>query len=390
MSGAAVPEAAAACRRRAHGTPWQEARAAAAAWTALPPGTLPLADAVGAVPAEDVVARRPVPHYDSSAMDGWAVAGPPPWRIVGSGPLAAGEAQPVVTGGQPPVGTDAVVPLERGVLADGVLISDPPPLGAHLRRTGEEAAPGTVLVAAGTRLTPAHVAVLAIAGTDAVVVHRRPRVGVVLTGDEVVTAGEPGAGRVRDAFDPLLPAAVQRLGGEALAPVRVGDDPAAIRRAIEGLAAADVVVTVGGTGRSPVDRLREAIGDAQPVFDGVAMRPGHPALLSRLPDGRPLLGLPGNPLAAIAVLLSFLPPIVDALTAAAPRPLGALVAAEALPGWAGGVGLVPCAPTAGGIAPAPATRANMLRGVAASTVLAVVPPEGVPAGAAVPVLPLPW
>ena len=388
--GAPVPDVPPTCGRREHGVPWTEARAAAGGWGALPPETLPLPSAVGAVLAEPAVAARPVPHYDSSAMDGWAVAGAPPWRLVGGGSLEAGEAREIVTGGQPPAGTEAVVPVERGTVGGDLLTADAPEPGAHVRRAGEEAAAGTVLVAAGTRLTPAHVAVLAIAGADVVVVRRRPRIGLVLTGDEVVTSGVPDAGRVRDAFDPLLPASVARLGAEALAAVRVGDDPEAIRQAIAGLGDADVLVTVGGTGRSRADRLREALGDASPVLDGVAMRPGHPALLVRLPDGRPLLGLPGNPLAAVAVLLSFLPPLLDALTEAAPTMPVRMPAAVELRGWAGGTTLVPCAATAAGVAPAPATRPNMLRGVAASSVLAVIPPQGVPAGAPVEVLPLPW
>lgn len=373
-----------------HGASWSAARSALSAWPASSPAPLGLADAVGAVLAEDAIAVRPVPHYDSSAMDGWAVAGEGPWRPVAGGDLGPGDARAVVTGGVLPLGTAAVVPAERGRSVDGRLEAPPPAPGAHLRRAGEEAAAGTVLVGAGTRLSPAHVAVLAIAGADAVVARRRPRIGFVLTGDEVVTDGVPDAGRVRDAFDPMLPMAVARLGAEPLPPIRVGDDPVAIRAAIARLADVDVVVTVGGTGRSPADRLREAIDGSTLVFDGVAVRPGHPALCARLPDGRPLLALPGNPLAAVAVLLSFLPPLVDALTAAAPGSAITLGAAVALPGWAGGVQLVPCASTEEGIAPARSTRPNMLRGLAASSVLAVVPPEGVAAGTRTEVLPLPW
>jgi molybdopterin molybdotransferase len=374
----------------ADGLPWADARAAAAGWPAVPARELRLPEGVGAVLSADAVAPQPVPHYDSSAMDGWAVAGPPPWRTVEEDVLVPGQARVVVTGGALPLGTDAVVPAERGSRIDGLLDAQAPAPRSHVRRAGEEAAAGTVLVAAGTRLSPAHLAVLAIAGLDAVSARPRPRVGFVLTGDEVLTSGLPVAGRVRDAFDPLLPLAVQGLGATALPPVRVGDDPGAIRRAIDGLPAADVVVTVGGTGRSRVDRLREAIDDAEPVFDGVAMRPGHPALLARLPDGRPLLALPGNPLAAVAVLLSFLPPLVDALTGATAAEAQVATAAEAIPGWPGGASLIPCAATPDGLRPAQATRPNMLRGLAASHVLAVVPPAGAAAGAPLQALPLPW
>ncbi|MGN6445604.1 molybdopterin molybdotransferase MoeA [Amnibacterium sp.] len=372
---------------RPHGVPWAEARAMAAAQAAGPATVLALRDAVGAVADADVVAPRPVPHYDSSAMDGWAVAGPGPWRLTTASRLAPGEARVVVTGAALPAGTEAVVPVERGTAADGVVRGERDPRRSHVRLAGEESPAGAVLVGARTRLSPAHVAVLAIAGLDDVAVRPAPRIGFVLTGDEVVLHGAPPSGRVRDAFDPLLPLAAARLGGAPLPPARAGDDPVAIRTAIDGLADAAVVVTVGGTGRSGADRLREAIGGAETVFDGVAMRPGHPALLARLPDGRPLLALPGNPLAAVAVLLSFLPPVIDALTLATPAAPAARIATCALPGWAGGTSLVPCDAT---LRPAPATRPNMLRGLAASDVLAVVPPDGVAEGARVEVLPLPW
>ena len=373
---------------RPHGLGWAAARALATGFAAIDPVEATLRAAIGGVLAEDAVAAAPVPHYDSSAMDGWAVAGPPPWRAIREGVLVPGQAREVVTGGALPVGTTGVVPLERVRAVQGLIDGPCTAPGEHVRRAGEEAPAGTVLVRAGVRLSPAHAAVLAVAGADLVRV-RRPRVAVVLTGDEVVTAGRPGPGRVRDAFDPLIPLAVSRLGGDPLPPVRIGDDPAAIGDAVAATGS-DVVVTVGGTGRSGADRLREALADAATVFDGVAMRPGHPALLARLPDGRPLLGLPGNPLAAVAVLLSFLPPLLDGLAAHAPAPLDRATAAEELGGWAGGIALVPCATTPAGLRPAPAARPNMLRGLAASAVLAVVPPAGARAGTAVEVLPLPW
>jgi molybdopterin molybdotransferase len=259
-----------------------------------------------------------------------------------------------------------------------------------VRRAGEEAPAGAVLAVAGTRLSPAHVAALGITGIDVVLARPRPRVGFVLTGDEVITAGLPRAGRVRDAFDPLLLRAAAGLGADPLPAARVGDDPAAIRTALDGFGDADVLVTVGGTGHSPVDRLREAIEDAAVVFDGVAMRPGHPTLLAVLHDGRPVLGLPGNPLAAVTALLSFLPPLLEGLTAVLRTGAPTATAAVDLPGRAGGTTLVPCAGRWTGLTPAEASRPNMLRGLAASEVLAVVPPEGVPAGGGARVLPLPW
>ncbi len=213
----------------------------------------------------------------------------------------------------------------------------------------------------------------------------------MLTGDEVVLSGMPGPGRVRDAFGTMVPAALAGLGAGTATTFRCGDDPAAIEAAIRG-STADVVVTVGGTGRSGADRLREALAacGAETVFEGVAMRPGHPALLVRLDDGRPLLALPGNPLAAVVVLLSFLPPLLAALTGAAVASLPTAPAAVELPGWPGGTSVLPARRASAGLVPAAAVRPNMLRGLAAADVLAVVPPGGCPAGTPVRCIPLPW
>ncbi|MGN6741804.1 MAG: molybdopterin molybdotransferase MoeA [Amnibacterium sp.] len=372
---------------------WDAARELAArAGAPLAPVPLPLRTARDAVPSDDVRAPGPVPHYDSSAMDGWVVRGAPPWRLLPAGSaLGAGEGAVVVTGGLVPPEAGGVVPVERGVVQDGLLRADPPRPDAHVRRAGEEAAEGAVLVPAGTRLTPAHLAMLAVAGLDGVLARPAPRIAAVLTGDEVVLEGLPAPGRVRDAFDPLIPAAIAGLGARAVAPARCGDDPLVIAAAIGG-AEADAVVTVRGTGRSGADRLREALArlGAEPGFAGVAMRPGHPAMLARLADGRPLIALPGNPLAAVVALLSFLPPLLAGLAGAAVPPLAVEAVGEAFAGWAGGTSVVPARRASAGLEPVPAARPNMLRGLASADALAVVPPDGVRANAAVRVLPLPW
>jgi molybdopterin molybdotransferase len=372
---------------------WDAARALALEAVApLPAAPLRLAVARHAVPDADVVTPRPVPHYDSSAMDGWVVRGAPPWRLVPPGnPLGGGAAALVVTGGPVPPEADAVVPSERGSVRDGVLTAEPPAPGAHVRRAGEEAAAGAVLVAAGTRLTPAHLAMLAVAGLDAVHARAAPVVAAVLTGDEVVLSGVPAAGRVRDAFDPMLPDAIAGLGAMAASPVRCGDDPDAIAAAIRA-ADAHVLVTVGGTGRSGADRLREALArlDATSVFEGVAMRPGSPTVLARLGDGRPLLALPGNPLAAVVALASFLPPLIAGLTAAPQAALPTAPSGADLPGWPRGTAITPARRDAEGLVPVAAARPSMLRGLAAADVLAVVPASGAATGTRIRCIPLPW
>lgn len=260
-----------------------------------------------------------LPYYASSAMDGWAINGSGPWILTTAGlPLSPGEASVIATGGLVPTGASAVLRKESGhASADGHLSlrHDAKPgealPGRHIRPAGEEAAAGDVLIPAGTLLNPAHIALAAVAGHDHIQVQRKPRVAVVLTGSEVVTSGEPAPGQVRDAFGPQLDAVITQLGGEPGGQRRIGDSyeewMAALGRVPDGLPP-DVTITTGGTGKSGTDHFRDAIvalGGGRLLLDEIAMRPGHPAVLAELPDGRFVIGLPGgNPLAAMMALMT--------------------------------------------------------------------------------------
>ena len=365
---------------------WDAARRRAADAVAVGPVVeVPLLAARGGVLADAVAAIRPLPHYDSSAMDGWAVRGAGPWR------LADGVAAPIVTGGVVPDWCDAVVPTEQGSVSDGVL-SGPAalPPGRHVRRAGDEAAAGTVLAGAGTRLTPAHLALLAVAGVDHVSVRRPGLVDLLLTGDEIDTAGAPVAGRVRDAFTPLLPSFVEGVGGAVGEVDRLGDDDDAIAARLAA-GTAPIRLTTGGTGRSRADSVRRALtlAGASVLVDGVDMRPGHPTMLAVLPGGALVVALPGNPLAALLAALSFLPPALDAAAGATPRSLGTGTLGEPL-GRPGTTVLVPVSRGEGGWRAAAGIRSHMLTGLAASEAVAVVPPGGARTGDAVRLLPLPW
>ncbi|WP_225873817.1 molybdopterin molybdotransferase MoeA [Zafaria cholistanensis] len=406
--------------RLLHGSPghdlsWPAARAAA--WEAgahlaahLPgPETVPLPAAAGRVLAADLRARYALPHYASSAMDGWAVAGPGPWRLppatpAGHGeppPLAAGQAVPILTGGALPQGTTAVLRRERGTVSEDVLTvtgGSALPDGTDIRPAGTEAGEGDLLLPRGTRLVPGAVAVAAVAGADTVPVAAPVPVRLVFTGDEVVTSGIPAPGQVRDAFGPVLPACVAGLGGTVDSTARIGDSLEATLEALDGTAArrARILVTTGGTGASPADHVRpaaRALG-AEFLIDGIAMRPGHPALLARFPDGRLLLALPGNPLAALVAVATLLEP---ALRAAAGQPASSPVpcrAAGDAPPLPGRHRLVPARWIGSGadraLAPAEHVGSAMMRGLALADALLVIPPEGLREGADACWLPLPW
>ncbi|MCL3836399.1 molybdopterin molybdotransferase MoeA [Aeromicrobium duanguangcaii] len=371
---------------------WSEARDLAR--VSLPRGeiiSVTLAGAVGAVATEDLRALGPIPHAATSAMDGWAVCGPAPWHLdSGDDPLSPGRARPIVTGAVPPEGTDAVVPSEWGRVSGDVLHAERPPPGRHVRPSGEEAQEGDVLVPAGQLLTPARVGVLAMTGHDRVDVRRAPLVHLVVTGDELVPSGLPQPGHVRDVMTPMLPPMLSALGAKVARLDHVRDDPRALTAKVAA-GDADLVITAGGTGHSTADPIDGAWerADVDVRFRGVDMRPGHPVSLAVLPDGRPWLALPGNPLAAMLTALSFVPALVEGFTGATSVEPAWAVANEAFDGRADTT-LVPARHTAAGLVPVGRSRPHLLTALAGADVVAIVPRGGIGPGDPVAVLPRSW
>jgi molybdopterin molybdotransferase len=382
---------------------WDAARSALAeAVHPLPPTRLPLEACDGLVLAEDLVAKVALPSFDTSAMDGWAVAGDGPWALVGSalagrpfaGDLAPGQAVVIATGGVVPDAADAVVPSEDGTVEAGELRAPAPQPGMHVRPAGEECRAGEVLAEAGAAASPALIGLAAAAGLDDVLVVPRPRVALVLFGDELALSGEPGPGLVRDSLGPQVPAWVRRMGAEVVL-VERGEDTLeahvdAIRRAAT---AADMVLTTGGTAAGPVDHLHDAIAacDGSVLVDTVAVRPGHPMLAATVADHRAwLVGLPGNPQSAIVTLLSLAAPVLAGLAGRVPLPaLDEVRTAEALPSPPHEDRLVLGSVSGGVFTAGSHLGSGMLRGLAGATGFAVLPPGGVPAGTRVRWLPLP-
>jgi molybdopterin molybdotransferase len=381
------------------GTTWPEARSLAlSAASPLPAVELPVSDAAGCVLAAPLWSLAALPAFDTAAMDGWAVRGPGPWRVVGrvlagsvaAAPLTDGEAVEVATGAAVPDGTDAVLPYEYGVLADGSLVGEVTP-GRHVRRTGEECAARTTVLPAGAVLTPAALGLAAAVGHDVLLVHPRPRVHCLVTGDELLASGLPGDGRIRDAVGPLLPGAVGASGGRLVGLDRLGDDPDVLRKAVLG-ADAEVIVTTGASSVGRADFLPVVLTAlaADVLVDGVQVKPGHPQVLARLTDGRLLVGLPGNPLAAMAGVVTLLGPLLAGLGG---RPMPALssgVLTDPVSAAAGSHRLVPVAVREGVARPTGHAGAAMLRGAAEADAFAVVPPGAdLRAGARVDLVPLP-
>ncbi|MDO5752759.1 molybdopterin molybdotransferase MoeA [Arthrobacter sp.] len=405
-AGAEVAEATAEPARILPHT-WEEARALA--WSAaepLPAHTVPLASALGRILAQDVFSRHAMPHYASSAMDGWAVAGSPPWILADKGArLTAGQAVPIVTGGLIPRGAKSVLRSESGELStddDGLPVlvrgdaarPGEPKNGQHIRPTGQEAEAGELLIKAGTTLNPAHLSLAALGGMDELSVLGRAAVKIVLTGDEVVQAGIPDPGFVRDAFSPQLGAVVTMLGGAVVGLQRAADNLASMLDALvdDEDDPADVIITTGATGHSAADFLREAITAMGGTFHvpHIAMRPGHPTLLAELPDGRFIVGLPGNPLAAMVGLLTLGAPLLAKL-GSLPEPATTEVACGSpIKDYQGPTRLMPYRLVYGLASPCANTDSAMMRGLAAADGLMVVPPHGAKMGETLTAIPLPW
>lgn len=376
----AAPEA---CRRaRYRLSAWDDARAAAyLAATALPRAQMALADAAGSVLAEPLRALVSVPLINCSAMDGYAVCGPSPWSVIarlrtGEGappPLRSGTTCEVATGSPVPPNTVGVIPYEQA-RRTGKLVNGPVTPGQHIRQAGEECAAGEAVLPAGAVVSPPVLGLAAALGHDTLCVRRAPRVLALVTGDELLDTGLPSPGRVRDAIGPMLPGLVAWAGGRFEGATRLTDSAALLTAALHA-AECDMVLVSGSSSRGPADHLRCALATlgAELIVDGVACRPGHPQALARLTTGLLVVGLPGNPLAAVVAFLTLALPAITGLRG---RPLPALPPAAALPKSPGITRLIPVRVRGKDITELPYTRSAMLRGMAAADALAIVSPFG--------------
>ncbi|MGW6460693.1 molybdopterin molybdotransferase MoeA [Streptomyces sp. NPDC055078] len=393
-------------------TAWPRAREVAArAGRTAPPRTrrVPLERAVGQVLAAPLAAQCDLPSFDTSAMDGWAVAGPGPWAVhgrdsihAGSGPvppLEDGTAVRIATGARTPAGATAVIRSElartdadqRLLYATGAVYP-----GQDIRPRGQECRSGDQLLPVDSLVTPAVLGLAAAAGYEELTVVARPRVEILVLGDELLTEGLPHDGLIRDALGPMVGPWLRVLGAEVVATRRLGDDAHALYETVT-TSDADLIVTTGGTAAGPVDHVHPVLrkAGAEPLVDGVAVRPGHPMLLAALPpegnrSARYLVGLPGNPLAAVSALLTLAEPLLRGL-AGLPAPVPYLAPLrEAVQGHPADTRLVPFVHRDEQLVPLRYSGPAMLRGIAAADGLAVVPPGGGQAGAELEVLDLPW
>lgn len=392
-------------------------RAVLGALTPLAVELAPLPEALGCVLGEPVVAPEPVPSFTNSAMDGYALraadtAGAPCALAVvgtimaGDAPsltLLPGQAARIMTGAPLPEGADAVCMVELTHLGDAgsVVVERPVSFDQHVRHPGEDVAVGSVVFEAGTAITPAHLGVLTSLGIDKVAVHRRPRIGVISTGDELVVGTGPLApGKIRDSNRPSLLARLASDGAVAVDLGRIGDDEAAVAAAFtEAAASCDAIVTSGGVSvgdRDVVRMVLDRLGGPDMVWMQVAIKPAKPFAFGHIGQtATPVLGLPGNPVSALVSYELFVRPALRAMAGhrCLDRPVLRATAATALERQPDGklhllrVRATIAADGTLEVTPTTGQGSHQLRALADANALALVPDGvGVPAGEPVAVL----
>ena len=299
-----------------------------AAFEALPAEMVSVADAAGRVLAVSPEARLTQPPADLSAMDGYAVraedvpAAPATLKLVGQAPaggsydhaLMPGETVRIFTGGPLPMGADAIV-IQEDTKADGTAITilEAPRIGRHIRKAGLDFTAGDRPLAAGRTLTTRDVALAAAMNLPWLSVHRKPRVAILSTGDELVMPGEPvGRNQIVSSSGIAVAALVRAWGGEPTLFDIARDDAALIQARIAAGAQHDLLITLGGASVGDHDLVQAALKAQGFAMDfwRIAMRPGKPLMFAAKDRAR-VLGLPGNPVSTMVCALLFLKPAID-------------------------------------------------------------------------------
>lgn len=301
---------------------------------------LPIVDALGMVLAVDVIAGANVPPFANAAMDGFAVraadtvgaspASPVPLRVLAEAPagrpidgaVVPGTAVRIMTGAPIPGGADAIVRFEEtdenapglggrgrpgGMI--GVLRAARP--AANVRPAGEDIRTGETALPVGTGLRPAEIGVLASLNRTHATVHRRPRVAIVATGDEIVDPGQKmGEGQIRNSNSATVAALVRRCGGEPVVLGVARDARASVRAKLAEARGADLIITTGGVSVGDYDVVKHVLRQEGRIdLWQVRLKPGKPLAFGRV-GGTPLLGLPGNPVAAAVAFEQFARPAI--------------------------------------------------------------------------------
>ncbi|HET6497227.1 MAG TPA: gephyrin-like molybdotransferase Glp [Thermoleophilia bacterium] len=296
----------------------------------LPAEEVPLLEALGRAAAGSIVSTEPVPAFDNSAMDGYALrsveleAGRREFRVVVDIPagrwvdqvVGEGAAAKIMTGAPVPPGVDTVVPVELTEQhGDRLVVHKGVPAGANVRSAAEDIAAGAVLLERGALLAPADIGLLASVGHRSVLVTRRPRVAILATGSELVSLGRPlGPGQIRNSNSATAYGQVLAAAGDPLLLGIAPDDLTVTRRLISAALDQDVVITSGGVSVGEYDFVKQVQDElgVQRRFWGVAMKPGKPLAFGTRGDTL-VFGVPGNPVSAMVCFELYVRPALLAL-----------------------------------------------------------------------------
>ena len=302
-------------------TSYEEARSRIIAMVGANPAVyVPVKDALGCVSAKNIAAPTSVPPFDNSAMDGYAVDS----RSVSEGSeIDVSELKHISTGMPLPAGTDAIVPWEH-TRSSGATVHFEQAIqaGQYVRAAGNDIAAGDIVVPAGSRLGPVRLGALSSVGLQDVLVHRRPRVSVLVTGEELATPGTNlGDAHVFDVNSTMLPALLRSAGADVVAVERCTDDRDLIAKTINDLCkGSDLVVTTGGASVGERDWVRTILeDDGELTVWRVAVRPGKPVAAGFIND-TPLVVLPGNPGSVLACTHGFVVPLLRKFQGSDPQP----------------------------------------------------------------------
>lgn len=363
-------------------------------FSALSSENLPLNESVGRITSTDLYSLCDLPAYATSSMDGWAISGNSPWKIIGEVAtgkrstltIRAGEAMSIATGGVIPDGCTGVIPWEEAQERDGAIIGSIG-VGANIRPAALESKRGELLIQAGTCLTPPMVGLLAATGHDSIAVSRPVKIAIFFLGDELLHSGVPEGGAIRDALGPQLPALLTKLGGQVIVKEFVEDNlQLLITKVSAAVNSVDLIITTGGTADGPRDFVKPTIAalDGKYLIDCVRVRPGYHLLLASIPSSDrpiPFIALPGNPQSALAALTSFGVPVINSLLGKKSEPLAEIKLATAQKTAENFSRVVPGSVFEGEFTPTEYLNSAMLRGVAFAQGFALIDPGNHPAGA---------
>ena len=362
---------------------------------------LPLIECLNKTLASNLTSLHPLPPFDTSMMDGYAVAGNGPWQEIGkilAGgkdiSISDGQCVAIATGAKVPENTFAVVRHEHAeVMNNLVKLKEGFNLKQNqdIRKTGEEAQTGIEVLKKSTAINPAVLGLAASCGHDELNVIKNPKIDVLILGDELLDEGLPKDGKIRDSLSMQIPGWILNSNAEVGKIKRVSDNLEETKKAIFE-SDADIILTTGGTAKGPVDHIHPAINElnGELVIDEVKVRPGHPMLLAKLKNNQFLVGLPGNPLAACVAFVSLALPVIRKMQGRNLEKLEQVVVNKDVPAPDHEHRLFPVFIENNEATPVEHWGSAMLRGVAQSNAFVIVPPKGALKGTKLDYLKTPW